>query len=849
MFKGPVEKTGRRGILAFVLAVTMALALVAPAGCAAPAPTETSGSSSVAPPPDAASSLNIKISYQADSSGFVIARQDFAVAPDLAEQYGYTDSFGGGLVSALDAIVAAHIAVFGADKELVNSKLQTGSGDMGEFISSFMGDGTGNMTFLVNGVSAMNSAPAQKLAEGDVVELNAVRDTVNFTDAVSWFEVPTVPAASGSVSASGAAADAPGAADAPAAAPSAAADAPADAPSDAAVAPSDAASSSAAAPAPSGSAPDAPTAPIRIEAGTIGAGRPIELSVWRNPGMGWGTPETLAGAGIVRVSRNPVGPGATFSAPLALTDAEGKATLTFELPGTYLLSAIDSNADSQIPLMSPWLELTVKPAATAGTAPTAAEAKTVADKLASTLSTALAEANDYQSEWLVIGLARGGYLTHEQGLAYLDALYETVSPLLSASDNRLDATRATENARVILAASVLGVDATRFGDYDLTAPLADFSYVTQQGVNSAAWALLALNSGGYGQPAVRDALVAWLAEQRLESGGWALSGSETDADTTAMVLTALAPYYATGNANLDAVIVAGAKALAAQQSDGGFGTHVGGDFTMTAESCAWAVVALASLGIPLDDSQFVQQEVNPYDALLSYYLEEDGDSGAFSHLAGGAANDIASGQAMLALQSELAYLSGAASPFVSGKGQLLPYATEAAVAGAAATAQGAAQADAGAAATTPAAAKTEPASTPGSAPASDPAPAPAAQPAATLSVDAETLGRGYFLAPRSVSFTAGESVFDLLQRECRSAGIPMEFNSNPLYSSAYIEGINNLYEFDGGPTSGWMYNVNGWYPNYGCSSYVLQDGDVVQWRYTCDLGADIGGSGGALGGV
>ena len=56
------------------------------------------------------------------------------------------------------------------------------------------------------------------------------------------------------------------------------------------------------------------------------------------------------------------------------------------------------------------------------------------------------------------------------------------------------------------------------------------------------------------------------------------------------------------------------------------------------------------------------------------------------------------------------------------------------------------------------------------------------------------------------------------------------------------QGIHNLYEFDCGELSGWMYNVNGWFPNYGCSRYALQDGDVIRWRYTCDLGADVGGS-------
>ena len=100
---------------------------------------------------------------------------------------------------------------------------------------------------------------------------------------------------------------------------------------------------------------------------------------------------------------------------------------------------------------------------------------------------------------------------------------------------------------------------------------------------------------------------------------------------------------------------------------------------------------------------------------------------------------------------------------------------------------------------------------------------------------------GVLLAARSVSFTEGESVFDVLKRVCRQNGLQMEFTMTPVYQSAYIEGIGNLYEFDGGPTSGWMYSVNGIYPNCGCSAYTLQNGDSVLWRYTCALGADIGG--------
>jgi len=88
-------------------------------------------------------------------------------------------------------------------------------------------------------------------------------------------------------------------------------------------------------------------------------------------------------------------------------------------------------------------------------------------------------------------------------------------------------------------------------------------------------------------------------------------------------------------------------------------------------------------------------------------------------------------------------------------------------------------------------------------------------------------------------FTEGETVFDVLLRAMKEAEIHFEFVHTPAYNSTYIEGINNLYEFDCGELSGWEYCVNGQYLAYGCSLYKLQDGDVIEWHYTCDLGRDL----------
>lgn len=127
----------------------------------------------------------------------------------------------------------------------------------------------------------------------------------------------------------------------------------------------------------------------------------------------------------------------------------------------------------------------------------------------------------------------------------------------------------------------------------------------------------------------------------------------------------------------------------------------------------------------------------------------------------------------------------------------------------------------------------------------------------TISIDCETVlshkdemnenllkiipSDGMILRSTEVEITKDMSVFDVLKKVCRDNGIHLEFSNTPAYNSVYVEGIANLYERDCGSLSGWMYSVNGVYPNVGCSETTVKNGDVIKWRYTCDLGWDIGG--------
>lgn len=99
---------------------------------------------------------------------------------------------------------------------------------------------------------------------------------------------------------------------------------------------------------------------------------------------------------------------------------------------------------------------------------------------------------------------------------------------------------------------------------------------------------------------------------------------------------------------------------------------------------------------------------------------------------------------------------------------------------------------------------------------------------------------GILLETVEIEFAGGDSVFDIFRTILREEKIHFEYVDATAYDSVYIEGIGNLYEYDCGPQSGWMYSVNGVYPGLGCSAYTLADGDVIVFNYTCDLGADLG---------
>ncbi|MEK3687583.1 DUF4430 domain-containing protein [Paenibacillus sp. FSL R10-2736] len=121
------------------------------------------------------------------------------------------------------------------------------------------------------------------------------------------------------------------------------------------------------------------------------------------------------------------------------------------------------------------------------------------------------------------------------------------------------------------------------------------------------------------------------------------------------------------------------------------------------------------------------------------------------------------------------------------------------------------------------------------------APAPAATAAPVNTVTLSITGdeeHGVILAPAAYEIEKNETALELLGRITRQHKIQMEYQGSKTF--AYVEGIDNLYEYDHGAESGWMYKVNGEFPSKASGSWVMKPGDTVEWLYTLDLGKDIG---------
>lgn len=457
-----------------------------------------------------------------------------------------------------------------------------------------------------------------------------------------------------------------------------------------------------------------------------------------------------------------------------------------------------------------------------------------------------------------------------------DGAEEYLADIQAASERLLQSdgfVKPTELQRAAIVLSAAGMCSEQL----ISAAVYNNEKLDRQGFNAYIWALIAANCCEASKPDGAANTKASLAEEiiskQLDNGGFALIGNAADADITAEAIYALAPLGE--DEAVAAALERAEQCLLEMQLEGGGFSSMG---TENCESTAQAIIAFCSLGYDETDKCVA----DALSALMRYRTEE----GGFSHTADGSTNGISTAQALMALTAlELsaegerlfeASDSAADEAVTDSLPDIIPPETaeaepqpkaESATSGgtvriilaSCAAALGAGLIviwlvrgrkrffllAAGIAAAvlsavlalsdirTPSEYYSDSGSAQGitvivSASCNEAAEnSEKAQRALTLPAD------NYIISPTEITLADGSTAFDALIEAARKNSVTVEHTSSPM--GVYVAGIGDLYEFDYGSESGWLYSVNGEYPPCALSAYTAAEGDMIALAYTTHL--------------
>ena len=496
-------------------------------------------------------------------------------------------------------------------------------------------------------------------------------------------------------------------------------------------------------------------------------------------------------------------------------------------------------------------------------------------------------------EWSILALARAGYDVPD---GYYDGYIARIIASLEAAEaagrpaGQLDASKATENERLILGLAAIGINPANVGGYNVLAPLSNYDWVIGQGTNSTIFALLAFDANNYEIPEVeapktqnsRQKLIDRLIDREVkkgtaDAGGWTLFGTTVDIDMTAMAIQALAPYYSKdGYGDVTAAVDRALAVLSSiQREDGGFtygGKH-------NSQSNAQVIVALTALGIdPQVDGRFVKADGNPVSALLTFYV----DGGGFMNTPGTNVNAMGTDQCTYALVAYDRFLKNKTAlydmsdvtprtdpEYKTVLNALIAQVEQLSVAKYTATTWSALQTELTAAKTvlanviatkqelTDAEAALRAAvaglQTVGGGTTTPTTPAINVSfrliGAGKSTADIDLENGGYngseyvtWIPTRMYSMNEGDTVYDLFVKAIGDAGLTaVGANQNYVKSikAPAVLGGFTLGEFTNGKYSGWMYTINGRHMGYGLKEQIITDGDTVIWHYVNDYRFEV----------
>ena len=257
-------------------------------------------------------------------------------------------------------------------------------------------------------------------------------------------------------------------------------------------------------------------------------------------------------------------------------------------------------------------------------------------------------------DWYPIGLS--GLGKDDNYIGYLASLKDNIERRY-AEDGGLDRVKATEWHRTALSMLAAGGDPTTLckdengNTINLIADgvynRGNISSLGAQGISGWIWGLIALDSRFYEVPEdayySREDIIKEILSRQLDDGGFALSGSVSDPDITAMAIQALAPHYndeksytytlpgtkGDKTATVRTVIDEALNRLSSLQLDTGDYRSWG---LRNSGSVCQVIVALCSLGInPVEDIRFIKNGNTLWDGLMIYHMPDGGFVNSFAY--------------------------------------------------------------------------------------------------------------------------------------------------------------------------------------------------------------------------
>lgn len=489
--------------------------------------------------------------------------------------------------------------------------------------------------------------------------------------------------------------------------------------------------------------------------------------------------------------------------------------------------------------------------------------KADAESVQALINGALTEKAGDSSEWYAIALCRhGSYDFSKYGRALDKYLQEN------------EVNSASTRLKMMLALIATGVES------DYIEKTLDDS-IGKQGIMSLVFGLHVLNNGATSKMHTKDSLIDEILALQLSDGSWAVNGKNGDIDTTAMTIQALAQFYE--SENIKKAIDNALTFLSEKQKENGGFVMYG---VNNPESASQVIIALSALGIDCNtDKRFIKNGNGIFDAISLFRL----DDGSFSHTEGGKSNRNATVQVLSAMVAYIRMTEGK-SPFYvlntqeNGNGDIeesiisepaksdeipLPKEPKAAKIGYKTWAVLAIIAIAVTAcviliirknkskrnfiliAIITAIALIFVVTTDFKSADDYYSNADISKEnvigKVTISIRCDTVvgkseashipQNGVLLDRTEFEIRDGDTVYDILIEATAKNKIHLETNGSP--ETAYVEGIGNIYEFDFGDLSGWMYFVNGNEQNVGCGECILKPDDVIEWVYSCNMGDDL----------